>query len=855
MFTIAQDPNVNNVVLSNREPTASSAMQPMIDEEIHIVSGSALDFSSYRETATPAGSNGRIIVNTSNSSEFAEANDPTTTVLINIAQWAPDMSSVPLPSDKTVITNAVNYLARRGFNAFRIHGLEYWLMSGTSGEFNFPADRMDSFYFLLSELKRAGLFYIINPRANQLYQDGEGGGRFTMPAGAVDWKPRLFVQQNARDHWLTGFDLLYNQINPYTGINILLDPACFLVECMNECSSQFAASKAWPDVWITRDSAQGTAALTWHEWLATQYASISALNTQYSETYTAFTDVPSPPGIAFNTITATQICIDAVLYCYYLNQHIADFYGEVLGDMGYTGLISSMIDFASTQTLKSSVHNDMDVINIHGYPMLARSPTSTELSAPNAPVWGSTTNPGYSSWLFCSSAFADNKPAYIGEFGWPSWASYRNQYPFLAAYMALGGCNNVSCFHQGNFFEDRYDANADDRTKALFSYSSMADPVAGFTEVANLLAIKHVDEATYSQTILISDRYAGINLTGTSPRTAARVPRSVTNLFLPTQLIPAVIKLRMNYTTDNTNDDLAGVWNAKSWFTILDEIRAGGGIDTTNEAWISANANRGNITAVTVSGSVVGAYATVTASATQPVLTIGSHTLEDYDHIAISTLNGTVGVWPNIDKRGTRAYVKKVDTDKVQILSGLDLTGLSGFTAGTWCEFDNVNQSSNKQIYMSRRLKAGHIDTTKFKYFVHTGATLPWTKITNMTVTSLTTDAAFFVAALDDTAITSSSHLLIGMVGNTDNTGQTFADATRAVCTNFGTYPITMTDCTASIRLTLARPTDWKLYRLGRNGRRTVRETPTVIDIDAGTMDISLRSGSVQPCVFWEMVR
>lgn len=843
--------------LANLEVAATLSMQPMLDDTIHVAAGSPLDLTALRDTATPAGALGRIRVHASDSAKFAESSAPTTAVRFNVAAWAPDRTEVPLPSSLTEITAGVEHLARCGYNALRVHGLEYWLMDGTTGAFNFPADRLRLFDWLLAECKRVGVFWIINPRAPELYQDGQGGGRFSMPGSALNMKPRLFTQQDAMDHWRTGFERLYGRVNQFTGIGILQDPALFLIECMNECSAQFNASKGFPSVWMARDvgSTQGSAAMIWPEWLATQYANIGALNTQYSTAYASFAAVPAPSAVNISDITATQDSIDAVRYCDYLNRHIAAYFRAQLSAMGYTGLVSTLIDFASTLTLKSGGDSNVDVVNLHGYPMLAHFPSDNLLSAASTPVWGSGTSPGYTSWLVTAGAFADGKPAYIGEFGWPSWAAYRNQYPLLAAYMALNGAGSVSCFHQGDFFSSAYNATAKDRVKALYSYSAAADPVVNFSEVAAFFALECVSESAYTQTIPVTDRYSGINLDGTSPRTAGRVSRATANLFLPTQIIPSVVRTRLQYGADNTDDALNATWNAKSWFTTLDDLKTAGAFDATNEGWISANANHGSITAVAVSGSVVGAYATVTASATQPVLTIGTHTLVDDDHIAITNLTGSGGTWPGTNNRGTRAYVKRVDTNKVQIMAGLNLTGLTGFTAGTWSEFDNVNQSANKQVYMSRRFKAAHIDTAKFKFFCQSSATLPWTKIAGLTVNSLTADAAVFVAALDGQPIATSSRLLLGMVGNADNTGQTFSDATRAVCTNFGAYPIKMDDCTADLSITVTTPQEWKLYRLRRDGGRATRETPTEIDADASALRLSLRSGSVQPAIFWELAR
>lgn len=855
MFDIKPAPFVS-APIRNREPTASATNVALMDETIKPSASYALNFTGFMQTAVPAGSHGRIRIHGSDATKLAEANAPTTAIKLNVATWAPDRTEVPLPMDKAVITSGCEALARAGYNAIRLHGLEYWLMDSTVGAFNFPTDRLDCFDWFLCELKRLGLFWIFNPRQPELWQDGQGAGRFTMPASAVLMKPRLFVQQSARDHWTAGFGLLFNRTNKYTGMNMLQDPALFQVECMNECSAQFVSSASWPATWTVRESAQGTAGLTWSEWLATQYANIAALNTQYGTAFADFPSVTPVTGTSLATLPATQEGIDALLYCVYLNSNLAAWFKTALTAMGYTGLMSTVIDFPSIMTAKTCKNGPTDLVNLHSYPMLAHFPSDMSLSAQNTPLWGSTTNPGYTSWALPTGAYADGKPVYPGEFGWPQWAGYRNQYPMQAAYNALNGVVGHTCFHQGNFFDTVYNTNSKFRLRALYSYSGQGDPVAKFAEVASMFAMRYVADETFTQTLPVTDRYSGINLDGTSPRTPGRASRAVQNLFLSTQLMPSVVKTRLAYGTDNTDDALNAIWNAKTWFQMLDDLKTAGAFDSTNEGWISANTNHGTISAVTTTGSVVGGIATVTASLTQPVLTLGANTtLADNDHVSIATLNGSTGTWPGTNNKGTRAYVKVVSLNQIQILSGLNLTGLSGFTDGTWSEFDNVSQSASKQVRMSRRDKCAHIDTAKFKFFCNTTATFPYSKVTGLTVTALSNDSALFVAALDDTAIATSRHLLIGLVGNTENTGQAYTDATRVTLTSFGDYPILTTDVTAAIAVALTSPQDFALYRLNRDGTRSSRETPTSIDAGAGTLLIALRTGSISPSIFFELVR
>lgn len=839
------------VPLNNRESPSVNTWTSLQVEGLFIVEGSALDLEALRNTAEPAGSKGRIIVHASDSTQLAETDFPTTPVHLRIATWSPDPTYKPLPSDLALITRAVENLARHGYNAMRVHGLEMWLMNGTVGDFTFPADRLDLFDWFLAELKRVGIYWIIEIRQDQLFYNGYGSGRFSMPPTSPYCRTRIFVEQAIRDHWKTGVGLLYDRVNNYTGINILQDPALFLFECYNENSASFHANSSWPIDFVIRQGDKGNAAQTWPEWIEEKWSTVVALNSAWGTAYGAFSEIPTPGAVSVSVITSTQETIDSILYLSYLDNHLMNFFKVTLRSFGYQGLVSSLIDFPTFLHLRNGGQSlDNDVVNLHNYPFLTDEANNSLDRDSNTPIWGSDTRGGFQRWAITSSSHCTNKPAYFGEFGWPYWGTYRNQYPFLAAFGAHAGAPAISHYAQGNFFGESYDQTKDDRYRILYPYYTHTDPVIAFTELASLFAHRSVSLATYTENIIVSDRYSGINETGTSPRTAARVNRIVQDLFLPTQSMAGIVRVKLNYSSDNTNDDLAAIWNAKSWLDLLNDLKTAGAITATNKAWISANANNGTITAVETSG-VIGS---VTASATKPVLTIGSNTLVDYDHIAIRSLTGSSGTWPGTSLRGQRAYVLQTGVaNKVQIVSGLTLTGASGFTAGSWCEWDNVLETANSQIYMSRRDQLGYVVTSPFLFFAHSAASFP-IEIGALTISSLTPGAAMFIASLDGLAITISTKILIGMVGTVINSGESY-DSKKQIRTVKGVYPMQITDSTADISLELSKLNNWNLYRLARNGRRIVAESPISINAQAGLLNLKLRSGVISPTTMWELVR
>jgi hypothetical protein len=856
-FTLPSAIDPNSAPLRNQEPVFGT-YSDRIAEKLHITAGTALDFSSASFTAVPAGSRGRIQIHATDPTKLAEAELPDVAVRFMVAQWAPDRAQAFLPSSKEAITAGVEHLARCGYNAIRVHGIEFWLMSGSTQDYEFPPQQLDLFWWFLAECKRLGVFWVINPRQPQLYQGGPS--RFAMPTWTKNYKERIFVQQDARDNWHIGFDRLYNQVNPYTGINMLQDPALFQVECINECAAQFMAYNAWPSTWMVRDSERGTGAMTFPEWLATPtmahgYSNIAALNASWGTSYTNFGEILAPSGGDLPTLTMaeTQESIDIIFYLCYLDDSLSDFFEAEMAAFACPALYVSTISFQNSIWMRAVARNSGNQLaNVHNYPFLAEAPANGAViygGDGNVPVWEAGT------WLYTSCTYTSGKPAYPGEYGWTYWGIYRNQYAALGAVAALQGGSAVSSFHQGNFFSPSYTSGQNSRTLALYPYDQHSDPAAAFTAAAMHFAFvrQYVTEATATKTLTVSDRYYGIN-----PRNPTRVTRAFGNMFLPVSLYGGITKTRLNWTSDTSDDSLATELNVP-WNTFCANALAGTGfsapaIAADNLTYLSSLVNNGTITAVATSG-IVG---TVTASLTQPVLTLsGANTLVNGDKIAVLTMSGTPGTWPGTSKRGTAVPILQTGVaNRVQITSGLDLTaGLSGanFTAGTWCEFANEMESGTGEIFVSRRRKFLAIDTPKLQLLcVGIGATIP--TLANVTVTAIPDLGGVFLASLDDATLSTSQHILVGIVGNPRNTGDVLSGDGVTLVTA-GTQPIQFQDITVSLSLSLVSPRGWSLYRLAADGTRTSKETPTSINAATDRLNLTLRTGSIQPTVFFELVR
>ena len=841
------DPIFGDVAMANRESsTAPSAMTTVIDEALHIVEGSALDMQAWRQTAKPAGSRGRI---TASGRQLLENG---VSVKFNIAHYSPENTFVPLP-DKAGIDAGVVYLARQGYNCIRIMGIEHLAMRGVSGAVTFLPEPIDRFQYLLAACKREGIYVVLCVMSNNLYVDLAGSNDRYAHTASSTCKPRMFTEQNIRENWLAGFNALYNTVNRYTGINILQDPSIVLVELYNEASAIFCASKGMPAIWQTaRNAGASAAAQIWPEWLANSgashgYANLAALNASWGSAHASYAAAAASalPFMDQASLTTTAQNLDYVLYLQYLEDHLASWYAAAVASTGYVGLKAMHSIYPQLAEIREQQKATVnDVTNWHHYVNLTNAwVPDVPTVATNQPVWDYEYIGLMPLWA------GGSKPVWLGEMGDVSFSKWRHQWPLLMAAGAASGAVASSFYTQADFFApvmfDDPTAHGEQFSK-LHAFYTIPSHVNDFVRVMQvaLWCRGDIPELTGAAIdITMNDRHYGV-----SPRNPARLFRYLPGMLLPLYPAVALTKARINWAADTDDDTFAATWTPKTWLTVLTELRDAGAIAPDHVSLVSAQANNGNVIAIAVTGTVGG----LAASLTQPVLTLGAaHTLVDNDVIHVDGGSGTIGN----NFRNARIRVKVGTGNNVRAESGMNLTGYTvGAGTATWCEGANVLRAGNNSWHMSRREKQGWIDTTRTLYYTHSGAALPFSRGI-LQVASMTADTSLFVTSLDGANLSASGRLLIGLCGWAENTGMAFTDTTRTTMTSTGDYPVQHTDATAQIFLTVASALQWRLYRLRRNGQRETRESQELYDATNGRLKLLLRTGTVYPAVFFELVR
>lgn len=842
-------PHVPTAPLANREPaTPPATMTTVRDEQLFVTPGSAADFSAWRTTAVPAGSRGRVTVS---GRQMLENGAP---VKFNVFHLQPDNTFTPIPADRALVYNAMQNIARGGFNAIRIMGIEHWLMRGQDGAAEFVLDWWDRYDYLLWAAKAAGLYWILTVQSYCLFEDLNGQvSRYTY-TDSTNNKARIFVEQNVRDNWALGVGKLWNRVNPYTGTRILQDPALLMLEIYNESSAEFCCNKVAPPTWLQRNAGATPAAKTWVEWLsdpamAHGYANVAALNASWGTAHANFAAAAAQalPILELSVVPSTQQTIDWVLFGRYIEADLAAFYSASLDAMGYTGIRSLHTVYPSMNETRNlqAMGNVNHVANGHNYDNLANE-TEAPITNQRAetPLWEYE----YPALMHLWSG--GSLPIWAGEGGSMSWATWREAWPLVAAAGASSGARCITNFLEGDPFTSRYYNDTTphgDRWRRLHNFANAGAHTRDFSRLllAAIYTRGDVDELpeTGAVSIPLNDRFLGL-----SPRNPGRVRSVLAGLLLPLYPLAGVVKTRLNYTADTADDSLTTTWYPKTWFTLLSEAVSAGAITNTHPSYVSANTNRGTVTAIATSGTVGG----LAASVTQPVLTLSAaHTLVDGDVIHVTNISGTAGT----GLRHNRTRVKVGTGNNVRCESGLDLTGYSGYATADWCEGANVLVSAHQQWGWSRRDKCGWINTARTVMFTSTsGATFPKTYGV-LTITAIDADVTIAVVSLDGQPLATSSRIAVALCGVAENTGMTFGDSTRQVCTATGNYPIKQRDCTAQIQLQLTAPLDWTLYRCARSGDRTVRESLDAVNVSTGRLQITLRVGTVQPSPMWELVR
>ena len=152
---------------------------------------------------------------------------------VHLTDWRPGSIELP-PKEDTPMWAAT--LARYGVNIVRLHFLDKWAPTGiTDGSKDdtrsFDAQQLDRLDFLVSELKKNGIYMDLNLNVGRVFKEGDGvpdANRLQRAKSVTLYDKRIIEleKEYARN--------LLTHVNPYTKTEYRKEPAIAIVEILNE---------------------------------------------------------------------------------------------------------------------------------------------------------------------------------------------------------------------------------------------------------------------------------------------------------------------------------------------------------------------------------------------------------------------------------------------------------------------------------------------------------------------------------------------------------------------------------------------------------------------------------------------
>ncbi|MCU7373171.1 hypothetical protein PEC18_20690 [Paucibacter sp. O1-1] len=442
---------------------AAAAWPALTERSLEVDAGSVLDFSSLVE-AGPAGRHGWARALDDGHIGFEKRATPQRFFSASF-QFAPGNGGFP---ERGEARRMVTQLVRTGYNAVRLQCVEQQLMSGQKQDFDFQPEQFDRFQFLLAELKRQGVYTVIDVA---YIDNGAYGGVFPhrwVRTARQFRRDLLAGSDEARDHWKRLLQRMLGQRNPHTGTVPLQDPSLLCLVFSNEgglIELAFRAGGGWnaalPEVY----------AEPFRAWLAKRYPAETdwrrAWGGEAGADESLATRVRLPARLRVNGVRQRdfmRFVIDA-------EQEAFRWQFAFAQSLGYRGLATSYNNWSWLQS--DITRSALPVVDQHAY-----HAHPTGFVEPGAFVPGESSLPGAAAYLrelFASRQWG--KPFMVTEYGHAFWNGFRREASALApAYAALQGWDLLTQFSE-NSLQLSTQAPQPSRRSAIFPFTISTDPV------------------------------------------------------------------------------------------------------------------------------------------------------------------------------------------------------------------------------------------------------------------------------------------------------------------------------------------------------------------------------------------
>ncbi|MES2579548.1 MAG: hypothetical protein V4552_03300 [Pseudomonadota bacterium] len=450
---------------------ASENWVPVKDVSLMVEEGSILDFSNLvplakAPLAEPIQS--QIIVNSQGHLTTEDQPNKSQRFLIGSLGFAINMGSLP---SHALIDLYIKQYRLHGYNMVRLDFVELMLMENRVGDFDYDPEQLDRFYYLVSALKKNGIYLVLNGLSNSNGGYGNVNDRWVGKKGLHEG---IYFDAEKQAHWKKLIATMYGKTNPYTGVSILKDPTLAGLILVNEGNLAF----------IHRNGVPPTLKPHFAKWLKAKYGGQKCLKTAWGNELKASENIDSNE-INFPAPDAwtSKRMADVQQFFFETEQKTTTWMTSYLRELGYRGLTSSYSVWHSPAANAS--RGQQPWVDMHNYFAHPEYHANGDIAVRQDSMLGN--NARYIGELASSKHIG--KPFTLSEHGHVFWNPYRRESGLaLPAYAAFQSWDGI-CQHSAAV--DLSYAPTVGRLTYINPFAVGTDPISRTTEtLAALLYLR-----------------------------------------------------------------------------------------------------------------------------------------------------------------------------------------------------------------------------------------------------------------------------------------------------------------------------------------------------------------------------
>ena len=305
--------------------TAKEGYYPIDTAKLAVKAGSALDLSALVDA--PAGKYGRAVITQDGHVAFEHKPQPQRFIGFS---GDPDEKVWKSSKDSDFPFLAAEYaraIRAQGYNLFRMHGFDEWLMTDSSEDMKPLPRYLDRWDRMVYEMKRQGIYLQLNIFAFAIYSPRQN--RFLTTEKRNANKVLFLVgEPKIRERFAEACRDILGHVNPYTKLAWKDDPAFVAVEYYNELGLGIELApkmeSAYPEDFRYFKA-------KWRDFLAKKYAALPEGKNPHSPA-----TMENPPLPVF--WDKSQLRADYDEFWYECMKETYRFCDQVMKDCGYSGL-------------------------------------------------------------------------------------------------------------------------------------------------------------------------------------------------------------------------------------------------------------------------------------------------------------------------------------------------------------------------------------------------------------------------------------------------------------------------------------------------------------------------------------